>query len=328
MKSAAPSNTATWQGNSIPLGPVSALEILNFAHGRAAVSRWKMDGIGMDYVYSEFTEHISFPAGRDDEKIRLHFGLRGNCDVFHRQLGQKFESIGMQHNFMYSEGFDIEVHNKSLVLETFGIQFDKSVFLEFTQNANDQLKRFADAILAGKSSLFSPDWPVVDVQIQQVIAQIMQNKYEGEIQKLFLLSKAIELLVLAAEAHLRPMPAHDAFVKRHADKDKLVAAKELIDKRLNQPASLSDICKIIGINEYKLKRGFKEMYGNTVFGYMTDQRLQLALQTIRDSQQSIAEIAFDLGYATPQHFNNAFKKKYGSTPFLVRKNPDLVILQR
>ena len=327
MKSASHPNTEKWQGNSLPLGPVSALEILEFEHGRAAVSRWKMDGIAMDYVYSEFTKNIVFPAGRDDEKVRLHFGLRGNCNVFHQQLGQRFESIGMQHNFMYSKGFDIEVHNKSMVVETFGIQFDKSIFLQYTQNATDPLKRFAEAIVSGKSSLFSPAWPSVDMPIKKVITQIMHSKYEGEIQKLFLLSKSIELLVLAAEAHLNPMPQQDLFVKLHADKDRLTLAKELIDSRLHQPPSLNEICAIIGINEYKLKRGFKEMFGHTVFGYMTDQRLNLALNTIRDSQQSIAEIAFELGYATPQHFNNAFKKKFGRTPFLIRKNPDLAIVQ-
>ena len=75
------------------------------------------------------------------------------------------------------------------------------------------------------------------------------------------------------------------------------------------------------MNEYKLKKGFKETFNNTIFGYLTDQRLQLAKQYLLDTQQTAAEISTQLGYATPQHFNNAFKKKFGVTPFSVRNNP-------
>ncbi len=77
----------------------------------------------------------------------------------------------------------------------------------------------------------------------------------------------------------------------------------------------------MGLNEYKLKKGFKETFNNTIFGYLTDQRLQLAKQYLLDTQQTAAEISMQLGYATPQHFNNAFKKKFGITPFSVRNNP-------
>ena len=40
-----------------------------------------------------------------------------------------------------------------------------------------------------------------------------------------------------------------------------------------------------------------------------------------NTQKTAAEVAFELGYATPQHFNNAFKKRFGVTPNLVRNNP-------
>jgi AraC-like DNA-binding protein len=60
------------------------------------------------------------------------------------------------------------------------------------------------------------------------------------------------------------------------------------------------------------------MFNNTVFGYLTEQRLQLAWQYLRDTEKTAAEISMDLGYSTPQHFNNAFKKKFGITPFSVK----------
>jgi len=58
-----------------------------------------------------------------------------------------------------------------------------------------------------------------------------------------------------------------------------------------------------------------------VFGYLADQRLQLTQRFLRDTNKTAAEISLELGYSTPQHFNNAFKKKFGITPFSVRNNP-------
>ena len=87
------------------------------------------------------------------------------------------------------------------------------------------------------------------------------------------------------------------------------------------PPNLSEIAGTVGLNEYKLKRGFKKIFKTTVFGYLTQQRLHLAHQYLRDTEKTAAEISFDLGYASPQHFNNAFKKKFGITPYSVRNNP-------
>jgi len=69
------------------------------------------------------------------------------------------------------------------------------------------------------------------------------------------------------------------------------------------------------------KRGFKEMFGVTVYGYLTEQRLETARRALLDTDKTAAEVAFELGYATPQHFHNAFKKRFGVTPNSVRKAP-------
>jgi AraC family transcriptional regulator, transcriptional activator of the genes for pyochelin and ferripyochelin receptors len=159
-----------------------------------------------------------------------------------------------------------------------------------------------------------------------VIYQIIHNRYSGDLQKLFLLSKSIELLVLCAES-CNLAAAHTAagknevFIKNPADKEKIIAVRDLINQRVDNPPSLSEIARTVGLNEYKLKKGFKETFQTTVFGYLTEQRLLLARQYLCDTDKTAAEISFELGYSTPQHFNNAFKKHFGTTPDLVRKNP-------
>jgi AraC-like DNA-binding protein len=260
-------------------------------------------------------------TSNNTDLVRLHFGLKGNYEFSYKQLDKRFDLIGGHHNIMYSNGFDIEIENKTFEIETFGIQFSKELFIDFTQNANDQIKRFSENILLGKSNLLSQNWGAIDYSIEQVIRQIINCNYSTELKKMFLLSKSIELLVLSAESYSYFENKKEIFVKNKSDKEKIIAVRDLINENLNCPPNLNQIAKTIGLNEYKLKRGFKEVFKNTVFGYLTEQRLNLALQYLKDTQKTSSEIAYSLGYATPQHFSNAFKKKFGFAPNSVRNNP-------
>lgn len=282
---------------------------------------WEFDGVRMGHAISKFQEHTSRSASSPTDVVRLHFGLKGNYSFEYRQLGKTFDLIGGHHNIMYSKGFDMVVHNRTLEIETFGVQFPKDMFINFTQNASEPLKRFAESILKGESVMLSENWGAVNSSIQQAIQQIIHSNYRGDLLKLFLLSKSIELLVLSAEACDLSDSRKDAYIKTRTDKEKIIAARGLVNERLDSPPNLPEIARIVGLNEYKLKRGFKETFNTTVFGYLSEQRLHLAHRYLKDTDKTAAEISVELGYATPQHFNNAFKKKFGVTPYSVRNNP-------
>ncbi|HVU58300.1 MAG TPA: AraC family transcriptional regulator [Puia sp.] len=279
---------------------------------------WEFDSIRMGHAITKYQEYTNWASpGSDRDVVRLHFGLKGNYSFTYRQLDKTFHLIGGHHNIMYSKEFNMIVENRTLEVETFGVQFPRELFIQFTQNGDDVLKRFAEQVEKGNNVMLTEEWGAVDTRIQQVIQQIIHCNYSDHLKKLFLLSKSIELLVLSAEscaaAHKK-----ETFIKSRADKEKLIAVRDLINQRLHSPPNLSEIARTVGLNEYKLKKGFKETFNNTVFGYLTEQRLQLALQYLRDTEKTAAEISYELGYATPQHFNNAFKKKFGFTPYSVR----------
>ena len=287
---------------------------------------WEFDGIRMGHAVSRFHGLASFTAHSPHrDVIRLHIGLKGNYSFHYRQMDRDFHLIGGHYNLLYSKDFDMTVENRTPELETFGIQFPLESFLRMTGNATDSLRRFADRIVTGNSAMLSEEWGAVSPGIQQVVNQILDHPFKGDLQQLFLLSKSIELLVLCAEScSAADASARDAFIRTPADKEKLVAVRDLINQRLDCPPSLSEIARTVGLNEYKLKRGFKEMFRMTVFGYLTEQRLLLARQTLLDTRRTAAEISYELGYSTPQHFNNAFKRRFGGTPDSVRregKNP-------
>src|SRR5258708_38458542 len=129
---------------------------------------WEFDGIRMGHAISRFHELTSFSASSaNTDVVRLHVGLKGNYSFHYRQLDTDFHLIGGHHNIMYSKDFDMTVDNRTLTLETFGIQFPKEAFLRFTQNSTDVLKRFAQNLEAGQPAILSDQWGAVDPAIQQ-----------------------------------------------------------------------------------------------------------------------------------------------------------------
>jgi AraC-like DNA-binding protein len=102
------------------------------------------------------------------------------------------------------------------------------------------------------------------------------------------------------------------------DRDCIYQASEILLMRLSSPPSLQELATLVGINERKLKQGFREVFGTTVFGYLRDRRLEQAKELLLTGQIQVQEAAQAVGYASPTAFNNAFRKKFGIAPSFVR----------
>lgn len=285
-----------------------------FGAGKLRSSKWLFDKIAMNHSLVFNNEPGSTHASNDEEAVRLHFGLKGDYSFSYPQIGKSFDLKAGHHNMMYSKGIDLHIHSSSAVIETFGINFPKEIFINLTDGTNDALSRFAEQILEGKNVILSDQWQIVDMPLQNIINEALNCRFTGRLKKLFLLSKAIELLVYQAEKFNLKASSGKQIIKTKTDKEKILAARDLVLQNIISPPSLSEISKEIGLNEYKLKKGFKETFKTTVFGYLSEHRLDMARKLLLDTSQTAGEIAFELGYASPQHFNNAFKKKFGAAP--------------
>lgn len=137
---------------------------------------------------------------------------------------------------------------------------------------------------------------------------------------MFLQSKCIELLTLQAQMYeeMTSKPGASIF-KTGYDKERILFAKDYLLQNAITPPTLTELAKIAGLNEFKLKRGFKEVFNNTVFGYLNDHKLTQARELLLSGSSAIKEIADDLGYSSVPHFSSAFKKKFGVSPGKVKK---------
>ncbi len=99
-----------------------------------------------------------------------------------------------------------------------------------------------------------------------------------------------------------------------SDIEKIKTAKNILTEEFNKNISIAELSKRSHINEFKLKKGFKEVFGNTVHEYLRDLRLEKGLLMIKNGEANITEAALETGFATPSSFTRSFRGKYGNSP--------------
>lgn len=150
-------------------------------------------------------------------------------------------------------------------------------------------------------------------QITIVLNQLFTVQLGESVEALFYKAKAFEILSLYFSSKT-PDTENCPFLRDEEAVRKIKHAKDHLLRNLTDPPTLKSLAKIIGLNEYQLKVGFREVYGITVFGFVLDHKLDQARILLDKGQQHVNEVAFQIGYTNPSHFIAAFKKKFGMTP--------------
>ncbi|MDL5047985.1 AraC family transcriptional regulator [Oscillatoria amoena NRMC-F 0135] len=146
-----------------------------------------------------------------------------------------------------------------------------------------------------------------------VLNQLFSVHITGHARLLFYQGKVLEMLSLYFSSKT-PDAENCPFLKDDEVIRKIKSAKEYLLKHLDNAPALRELAKQCGLNEYQLKTGFKQIYGNTVYGYLLNHKLDHARVLLDKGQVHVNEVAFQIGYSNPSHFIAAFKKKFGITP--------------
>jgi len=287
-------------------------EVIPLPYGNLEIKSWYFDGLRISMRKQRYNDYYLFEKINTQDVVYMQFNLKGRSTIY--QLGNEYDVKPHLHNIVYSKGNNNTFRNGALESVVFEIQFAPPVFLKIIQDSNEVLKRFADKMLEGKPVVLAPQSLEVTPDLEQAIQAIVNCRFTGGLKKMYLLSKSIEILVLQAEAYNRSLEVKANKGLNRTEKEKVLYAREYLIENVETPPSLSELSKIVGINEYNLKKGFKEVFNTTVFGYLSDYRLDTARQQLLDTAKTVSEIAYELGYSSPQHFSSAFRKKFGISP--------------
>ena len=150
--------------------------------------------------------------------------------------------------------------------------------------------------------------------IAVVLSQVLQSKIHDSIKALYIKGKVYELLSLYFNKSEDPSVEQCPFLVDEENVRKIRKAKEIVLERMTDPPSLENLALEIGLSLKKLKEGFKELYGDTIYAYLLDHKMEEARRMLNSQKYNVNEVGLKLGYSTASHFIAAFKKKYGTTP--------------
>ncbi len=147
-----------------------------------------------------------------------------------------------------------------------------------------------------------------------VLNQIFHYGLHSSLEKLYSRGKVYELISLYFHKSDNDGIQNCPFLEDEANVEKIQKAKQIIIESMTEPPSLTQLAHQINLPLQHLKDGFKHIYGETVFAYLLNYKMEYARKLLTTRKYNITEVSFEVGYSTPSHFIAAFKKKFGATP--------------
>lgn len=166
---------------------------------------------------------------------------------------------------------------------------------------------------AGVASISAPH--ALTARVASLLAQISTCTMEGALKNLFVEAKLLELVaVYLSETLCQQDSCPDELPMSRDDLSALRRARAILDRSFAHPPTIAALAQKALINEFKLKTGFKQCFGTTVYGYVADKRMEAARLLLEQGRYRVKDVARMVGYANVSHFIEAFSKKYGTTP--------------
>jgi len=312
---------------NISAGVVTPKELtekdISFTHGygRTLFKKISVSGIRLLYGKLRFKKPVPVKIEVDKPFIEMSFSLAGCRRMMFPQNNAHSNVASGHHNLFYipDTEFYIEpaLNNEENI--TLQIQFTEAYFSRFTQISQPLLVSFIENIIKKQFSVLSGVDLKITPEMYTVLDEIVHCEKEGIIKQLFIETNVLKLLQLQFEQFEMAVGGINQSGIKDYDIEKLHHARQLLDNNISKAWSLADLSRQTGLNDFKLKKGFKEVYGNTVFGYLHTKRMETAQRLLLDNSRSISEISEYCGYAYVQSFITAFKKNYGVTPEKFRK---------
>ncbi len=247
----------------------------------------------------------------DSSFIQFHFCIKGAAKFNFNNGRYGFDISNEQSLLLYNPQQDLPINlelqpNSSMLSVLISIKKFHSLF---SQEANF-IHFISDD---NKSKKYYDNKPISPTKIV-VLNQMMSYNIHSSIENLYLKAKAYELLSLyfnrTENADIEQCP----FLVDEENVLKIKEAKDIIIARMTEPPSLQELANEIGLTLKKLKDGFKQIYGDSVYSFLFDYKMEVARKLLESKQYNVNEVGLRIGYSTASHFIAAFKKKYGTTP--------------
>ena len=261
--------------------------------------------------YNETNDYQSFVREVSSDFVQFHFCIKGSSSFSFNEgnyvLPLKEDTSLLLYNPQRTLPLNLTVNAHSWVLSLLlpikkfhGLFSSEADYITFLSEENKDRKYYKDAPI-------SPSMAIV-------LNQLMNYNLHPSIKSLYFKGKAYELLSLyfirPAEADIEQCP----FLVDEENVSKIKKAKQIIISRMAEPPTLQELADEVKLPINRLKEGFKQIYGDSVFSFLFDYKMEVARQLLATGSHNVNEVGLKIGYSTSSHFIAAFKKKFGTTP--------------
>ena len=258
-----------------------------------------------------------------DEPTNIHTDINGETITSHfifykNSSGKKVTSAShgfSRHNIRYIPS---TVSNHELTPNAeytyFMLVLSKAYYFSLIDRHSILHERFVRDIEKGQFTSFSNEDMAVTPEMRKVINDIRNCRQTGELKRLHTESKILELLMYQLEQLRKDAVPSKEEVFKTGDFERLEQARTILNERFVSPPTHKELAKEILLNEFKLRTGFKEYYGVTMYDYITRLRMEKAKRLLLDEKMSIYEVSGLSGFKHQANFSKAFKKYFGLLP--------------
>lgn len=260
---------------------------------------------------NESNESQSFKRDISSNFIQFHFCVKGvgafNFNAGNYALPLKEDSSLLLYNPKVDLPLNLYLQKNSAIISILlpinkfhRLFSNEADYISFLNEENKDRKYYKDGQI-------SPSMAIV-------LNQLLNYNLHPTIKPLYFKAKTYELLSLyfnrPADVDVEQCP----FLADEDNVSKIRKAKEIIIARMYEPPTLQELADEINLPLNRLKEGFKQIYGDTVFSFLFDYKMEVARQLLASGAHNVNEVGLKVGYSASSHFISAFKKKFGTTP--------------
>ncbi len=258
------------------------------------------------------TERVQ-PLKRDIDSsfIQLHFCLKGSGKFIFNQGNYALEVAEENSLLLYNTQTDLPLNMELqpnswmvsvvMTIRKFHSLFSKEAnYIPFLTVENKEKKYYSQEGIS----------PAIAV----ILSQIMNYNLHPSVKELYLRGKIYELISLYFNKTTDTDTEQCPYLVDEDNVKRIRQAKEIIIANMAEPPSLPELSKQVGLPLKKLKEGFKQIYGATVYSFLFDYKMEYARKMLESGKYNVNEVGLKVGYSTSSHFIAAFKKRYSTTP--------------
>jgi len=278
-------------------------------------------GSAQDYIVDEGIIVLKLSNNQDDDiqynytidknHIQFHFCTKGKSKFIFNQGRYSFPVESENSVLLYNPQNELPI-NAILSPNSFVLSVLISIkkFHGLFSSQADQISFLNNENIGNKFYKEKKLGPMISV----VLNQMVQQSLHESTYKLYLRAKVFELMSLYFNKNKEMDIEQCPFLVDDENIKKIRMAKDIVISRMTEPPSLSDLAGEVKISLKKLKQGFKQVYGVSVYVFLLDYKMQVSKRLLSSGNYNVNEVALKVGYSTATHFINAFKRKFGTTP--------------